>query len=259
MKTFSKIDSRTSTTLMVSFEYECVSDEDEDETSDELEDGDSSDECVDMSDQEEQEAERSDQEKESEEEEQILKDTKSQQFDDSEFDDSVTNLLFDLENESSKRFTSSAIDEGDSISPHFEPQTFLEAHKKVAGDDDSVVSAETNKQDESDSAPHLRDIYKLFAANKPGAGADRVESQTETIVTNKSSPDTLKIDGNMIEEANVQPDKSTKEKEAEPKNTLNKDKIHDTQPTCVGSQEEAAIFDDIPSKKRKAAGRPTFY
>ncbi|TIA29322.1 hypothetical protein D6C78_10285 [Aureobasidium pullulans] len=191
--------------------------------------------------QEEQEADMSDQEKELEDEEQILKDTKSQQSDDSEFDDSTTNLLFDLENESSKPFTSSTNNEGDSISPHFEPQTFLEDHKKVAGDDDSVASAETNKQDESDSAPHLRDIYKLFAANKSGAGADRVESQTETIVTNKSSPDTLKIDGNMIEEANVQPDKSTKEKEAEPKNT----------------QEEAAILDDIPSKKRKAADRPS--
>ncbi|THX12914.1 hypothetical protein D6D13_03992 [Aureobasidium pullulans] len=199
-------------------QYESAPDEDEGEMSDELED----------------------QEKELEDEEQILKDTKSQQSDDSEFDDSTTNLLFDLENESSKPFTSTN-NEGDSISPHFEPQTFLEAHKKVAGDDDSVASAETNKQDESESAPHLRDIYKLFAANKSGAGADRVESQTETIVTNKSSPDTLKIDGNMIEEANVQPDKSTKEKEAEPKNT----------------QEEAAILDDIPSKKRKAADRPS--
>ncbi|THW39677.1 hypothetical protein D6D25_04817 [Aureobasidium pullulans] len=237
---------------MVSLSVRALLDEDEDEMSDELEDGDVFEEHVDVSHQEKQEADGSDQEKELEDEEQILKDTKSQQSDDSEFDDSTTNLLFDLENESSKPFTSSTNNEGDSISPHFEPQTFLEAHKKAAGDDDSVASAETNKQDESDSAPHLRDIYKLFAANKSGAGADRVESQTETIVTNKSSPDTLKIDGNMIEEANVQPDKSTKEKEAEPKNTLDKDK-----PKCVSSQEEAAILDDIPSKKRKAADRPS--
>ncbi|THX55711.1 hypothetical protein D6D06_04743 [Aureobasidium pullulans] len=123
------------------------------------------------------------------------------------------------------------------ISPHFGPQTFLKAHKKVAGDDDSVAHAETNKQDEPDSTLHLRDFHKLFAANKPGAGADRIESQTETIVTNKSSPDTLNID------------------EAEPKNTLDKDKIHDIQPKCVSSQEEAAIFGDTPSKKRKAADR----
>lgn len=61
----------------------------------------------------------------------------------------------------------------------------------------------------------------------------------------------------MIEEANLQPDKSTKEKETEPKNTLNKDKIHDTQPKCVSSQEGAAIFDDMPSKKRKVADRPS--
>ncbi|THX98834.1 hypothetical protein D6D03_07662 [Aureobasidium pullulans] len=102
-----------------------------------------------------------------------------------------------------------------------------------------------------------RHFHKLFAANKPVAGVDRMKSQTETIDTNKSSPNTLRIDGNMIEETNVQPDKFTKEKEVEPKNTLNKDKIHDTQPTCVSSQEEAAIFDDIPSKKRKVADRPS--
>ncbi|THX23839.1 hypothetical protein D6C90_09764 [Aureobasidium pullulans] len=102
-----------------------------------------------------------------------------------------------------------------------------------------------------------RHFHKLFAANKPVAGVDRMKSQTETIDTNKSSPNTLKIDGNMIEETNVQPNKFTKEKEAEPKNTLNKDKIHDTQPTCVSSQKEAAVFDDIPSKKRKAADRPS--
>ncbi|OBW69661.1 MAG: RNA-binding domain-containing protein [Aureobasidium pullulans] len=238
-------------------EYESVPDEDEDGISDELENGDSSDERVDMSDQEEQEADISDQEKGTEDEEQILEDTKSQQSDDSEFDDSVTNLLFDLENESSKLFTSSAINEGDDTSPHFEPPTFLETTEKVIGDDRSVAFADTNKQDEPDSTLHLHDFHKLLAANKPGAEADRIESQTETIVTNKSSPDTLKIDGNMIEEANVQPDKSTKEKEAEPKNTLNKDKIHDTQPKCVSSQEEAAVFDDIPSKKRKAADRPS--
>lgn len=203
----------------------------------------------------EQEAERSDQEKESEEEEQILNDTKSQQPDDSEFDDFITNLLFDLENESGELFTSSATNEGDDTSPHFEPSTFLEAPKKVIGDDHSVAFADTNKQDEPDSTLHLRDFHKLFAANKPGAGADRIESQTETIATNKSSPDTLNIDGNMIEEVILQPDKSTKEKEAEPKNTLDKDKIHDIQPKCVSSQEEAAIFGDTPSKKRKAADR----
>jgi hypothetical protein len=192
----------------------------------------------------EQEAERSDQGKESEEEEQILKDTKSQQSDDSEFDDSVTNLLFHLENESGELFTSSAINEGDSISPHFEPPTFLGTTEKVTGDDRSVASADTDKQDESASTLHLRNFHKLFAAEKSVLGVDRIESQTETIVTNKSSPDTLKIGSNMIEETNVQPDKFTKEKEAEPKNTLNKDNIHDTQPTCVSSQEEAAIFDD---------------
>ncbi|THW39982.1 hypothetical protein D6D21_07066 [Aureobasidium pullulans] len=211
-------------------EYESVPDEDEDGISDELENGDSSDERVDMSDQEEQGADISDQEKGTEDEEQILEDTKSQQSDDSEFDDSVTNLLFDLENESSKLFTSSTIDEGDSISPHFEPQTFLEAHKKVAGDDDSVASAETNKQNEPDSTLHL-----------------------QTIVTNKSSPATLKIDGNTIEEENAQPDNSTKEEEAELRNTLDEDKIHDIQPTCLNGQEEAAIFGDTPLKKRKTA------
>ncbi|THX07200.1 hypothetical protein D6D17_04759 [Aureobasidium pullulans] len=87
-----------------------------------------------------------------------------------------------------------------------------------------------------------RHFHKLFAAKKPVAGVDRTKSQTETIDTNKSSPDTLKIDGNMIEEANVQPDKSIKEKEAEPKSA---------------SQEEAAVLDAIPSKKRKAADRPS--
>ena len=55
----------------------------------------------------------------------------------------------------------------------------------------------------------------------------------------------------------MQPDKSIKEKEAEPKNTLDKDKIHDIQPKCVSSQEEAAVLDAIPSKKRKAADRPS--
>lgn len=80
-----------------------------------------------------------------------------------------------------------------------------------------------------------------------------MKSQTETIDTNKSSPNTLKIDGNMIEETNVQPDKFTKEKEVEPKNTLDQDKIHDVQPTYVSSQEEAAIFGDTSSKKLKAA------
>ncbi|TIA58157.1 hypothetical protein D6C77_05691 [Aureobasidium pullulans] len=161
-----------------------------------------------------------------------------------------------IEYESGERFTSSAINEGDDTSPHFEPPTFLETTEKVIGDDRSVAFADTNKQDEPDSTLHLHDFHKLFAANKPGAEADRIESQTETIVTNKSSPDTLKIDGNMIEEANVQPDKSTKEKEPEPKNTLDKDKVQDKQPKCVSSQEEAAILDDIPSKKRKAADRP---
>ncbi|THW08700.1 hypothetical protein D6D24_08990 [Aureobasidium pullulans] len=207
--------------------------------------------------QEEQEADMSDQEKELEDEEQILKDTKSQQSDEHELDDFITNLLSDLENESSKLLTSSAINEGDSISPHFEPPTFLETTEKVTADDHSVAFADTNKQGEPNSTLHLRDFHKLFAANKPVAGVDRMKSQTETIDTNKSSPNTLKIDGNMIEETNVQPDKFTKEKEAEPKNTLNKDKIHDTQPTCVSSQEEAAVFDDIPSKKRKAADRPS--
>lgn len=116
-------------------EYESVPDEDEDGISDELENGDSSDERVDMSDQEEQEADISDQEKGTEDEEQILEDTKSQQSDDSEFDDSVTNLLFDLENENSKLFTSSAINEGDSISPHFEPPASLETAEKVTAND----------------------------------------------------------------------------------------------------------------------------
>ena len=191
--------------------------------------------------------------RELEDEEQILKDTKSQQSDDSEFDDFITNLLSDLENESSKLLTSSAINEGDSISPHFEPPTFLETTEKVTADDHSVAFADTNKQGEQDSTLHLRDFHKLFAANKPGAGADRIESQTETIVTNKSSPATLKIDGNMIEEENAQPDNSTKEEEAELRNTLDEDKIHDTQPTCVNGQEEAAILGDTPLKKRKTA------
>lgn len=230
-------------------------DEDEDEMSDELEDGESFEEHVDVPHQEEQEADISDQEKGTEDEEQILEDTKSQQSDDPEFDDSTTNLLFDLENESGELFTSSAINEGDDRSPHFESPTFLETTEKVTVDVHSVASSDTNKHDESDNTPHLRDIHKLFAANKSVAGVDRIESQTETIVTNKSSPDTLNIDSNMIEEANFQPDKSTKEKEAEPKNTLDKDKIHDIQPKCVSSQEEAAIFGDTPSKKRKAADR----
>jgi hypothetical protein len=99
-------------------EYESVpdEDEDEDEMSHELEDGDLFEEHVDVSGQEEQEADMPDQEKGTEDEEQILEDTKSQQSDDSEFDDSTTNLLFDLENESSKLFTSSAINKGDDIS-----------------------------------------------------------------------------------------------------------------------------------------------
>lgn len=103
--------------------------------SDELEDGDSFEEHVDVSGQEEQKAVRSDQGKETEDEEQILKDTKSQQSDDSEFDDSVTNLLSGLENESSKPFTSSTINEGDSILPHFEPPTSLETTEKVTAND----------------------------------------------------------------------------------------------------------------------------
>ncbi|THY23708.1 hypothetical protein D6D01_05879 [Aureobasidium pullulans] len=117
---------------------------------------------------------------------------------------------------------------------------FLDAFKKVTGDDHSVASADTNKQDESDSTLHLGDFHKLFAANKSVAGVDQIESQTETIVTSKSSPDTLKIDGNMIEEANAQ---------------LDKDKIDDLQFIGLSNQEEATIFDDIPSKKRKAADR----
>ncbi|KAG2164563.1 hypothetical protein JADG_004302 [Aureobasidium aubasidani] len=115
-------------------EYKSVPDEDEDEISDELEDGDLFEEHVDVSGQEEQKAVRSDQGKGTEDEEQILKDTKSQQSEDSEFDDSVTNLLFDLENESGELFTSSAINEGDSISPRFELQTFLETTEKVTAD-----------------------------------------------------------------------------------------------------------------------------
>ncbi|THV65058.1 hypothetical protein D6D28_09397 [Aureobasidium pullulans] len=196
------------------------------------------------------EADISDQEKGTEDEEHILEDTKSQQSDDSEFDDFIMNLLSDLENESSKLLTSSAINEGDSILPHFEPPTFLETTEK------SGTSADTNMKHEPQRTFDPRHFHKLFAANKPVAGVDRMKSQTETIDTNKSSPDTLKIDGNMIEEANVQPDKSTKEKEPEPKNTLDKDKVQDKQPKCVSSQEEAAILDDIPSKKRKAADRP---
>ncbi|CAD0027950.1 unnamed protein product, partial [Aureobasidium pullulans] len=247
-------------------EYESVpdEDEDEDEMSHELEDDDSFEEHVDISHQEEQEADGSDQEKELEDEEQTLedeeqtlKDTKSQQSDDSDFDDFITNLLFGLESESSKPFTSSTINEGDSISPHFEPPTFLETTEEVTADDQFGTSADTNMKHEPQRTFDPRHFHKLFAVNKPVAGVDRTKSQTETIDTNKSSPDTLKIDGNMIEEANVQPDKLTKEGEAEPKNTLNKDKIHDTQPTCVSSQEEAAIFDDIPSKKRKVADRPS--
>lgn len=116
-------------------EYKSVHYEDENETSDELEDGDSFEEHVDVSGQEEQKAVRSDQGKETEDKEQILKDTKSQQSEDSEFDDSLTNLLFDLENESGELFTSSAINEGDSISPHFEPPTFLETTEKVTAND----------------------------------------------------------------------------------------------------------------------------
>ncbi|THY54899.1 hypothetical protein D6C97_05592 [Aureobasidium pullulans] len=103
--------------------------------SDELEDGDSFEEHVDVSGQEEQKAVRSDQGKETEDEEQILKDTKSQRSDEYELDDSTTNLLFDLENESGELFTSSAINEGDSISPHFEPPTSLETTEKVTADD----------------------------------------------------------------------------------------------------------------------------
>ncbi|OBW67173.1 MAG: putative 1,4-glycogen branching enzyme [Aureobasidium pullulans] len=182
-------------------EYESVpdEDEDEDEMSHELEDGDLFEEHVDVSGQEEQEADMPDQEKGTEDEEQILEDTKSQQSDDSE-----------------RRHIT-----------YFEPQIFPEAFKKVTGDDHSVASADTNKQDESDSTLHLRDFHKLFAANKSVAGVDRIESQTETIVTNKSSPETLKIDGNMIEEANAQLDKSSKGKEAEPKRILDRDKIDD--------------------------------
>ncbi|THZ56820.1 hypothetical protein D6C88_09204 [Aureobasidium pullulans] len=234
-----------------------LKDRHENETSDELEDGDSFQEHVDVSGQEEQKAVRSDQGKETEDEEQILKDTKSQRSDEYELDHSTTNLLFDLENESGELFTSSAINEGDSISPHFEPPTSLETTEKVTADDQFGTSADTNMKHEPQRTFDPRLFYKLFAANKPVAGVDRMKSQTETIDTNKSSPNTLKIDGNMIEETNVQPDKFTKEEEAEPKNTLNKDKIHDTQPTCVSSQEEAAVFDDIPSKKRKAADRPS--
>ncbi|THZ57632.1 hypothetical protein D6C85_10403 [Aureobasidium pullulans] len=95
-------------------EYESVPDEDEDGISDELE---------------------NDQEKGTEDEEHILEDTKSQQSDDSEFDDFIMNLLSDLENESSKLLTSSAINEGDSILPHFEPPTFLETTEKVTAND----------------------------------------------------------------------------------------------------------------------------
>ncbi|CAD0052341.1 unnamed protein product [Aureobasidium pullulans] len=202
---------------MASLEYESVHYEDEDEMSDELEDGDLFEEHVDVSGQEEQKAVRSDQGKETEDEEQILKDTKSQQSDDSEFDDSTTNLLFDLENESGELFTSSAMNEGDSISPHFEPPTSLETTEKVTADDRFGTSADTNMKHEPQRTFDPRLFHKLFAANKPVAGVDRMKSQTETIDTNKSSPNTLKIDGNMIEETNVQPDKFTKEKKPSPR------------------------------------------
>lgn len=123
--------------------------------------------------------------RELEDEEQILKDTKSQQSDDSKFDDFITNLLSDLENEGSKLLTSSAINEGDSISPHFEPSTFLETTGKVTADDQSSTSADTNMKHEPHRTSDLRHFRKLFAANKPVARVDRIESQTETIVSNK--------------------------------------------------------------------------
>ncbi|CAC9889905.1 unnamed protein product [Aureobasidium pullulans] len=177
----------------------------------------------------------SDQHKEIEDEEQILKDTKSQQSDEYELDDSTTNLLFDLENESGELFTSSAINEGDSISPRFELQTFLETTEKVTADDWSGASADTNTKHEPHRTSDLRHFRKLFAANKPVAG----------------------IDGNMDEEGNAKLNMSSEEKEVEPKNTLDQDRIHDVQPAYASSQEEAAVFGDTPSKKRKAANRPS--
>ncbi|KAG2164564.1 hypothetical protein JADG_004303 [Aureobasidium aubasidani] len=57
----------------------------------------------------------------------------------------------------------------------------------------------------------------------------------------------------MDEEGNARLNMSSEEKEVEPKNTLDQDKIHDVQPTYVSSQEEAAVFGDTSSKKLKAA------
>lgn len=234
-------------------EYQAELAEGDEEMLAELAEGDPFEDDEDMADSEEEDMETSDQGNGSEDGEQISKETKSQQSDGHESGDGIAVPLFGRKSEEVEAFSFFRAKKGTKVSPPFKPPTFLKTPGKATADDQSATPADTNKKHEPDSTPDLRGFHKLFANSKPVAGLDPIKSQQEEIVNDNSTPDALKIGNIMDEDTNPHSNKSPKEKEAEPKNTLEKAKPDDIQPGEVSSQEEAAVLDDTPSKKRKAA------